>query len=157
MADNYAVRDANGTLLTIKSKATALLDANNNPVQLPQSVPSDPTGTPLSDANPAAVAVQSRQVTWIERSAGLNSQVASINTTSQQILAAITSRRGFMFQNLDTSNFVYLSFGSTAVAGPGSILVPPYSIYETPVHMLPTVAVYAITNSGTALFTCKEV
>lgn len=47
-ADNYTVKDGNGASLTIKSK-----DVGSG-VQAGQHVPSDPTGTPYSNANPFA-------------------------------------------------------------------------------------------------------
>jgi len=45
LADNYTVRDGTGASLVIKSK-----DVGSG-VQLPQSIPSDPTGAPYSSAN----------------------------------------------------------------------------------------------------------
>lgn len=53
MADNYQVRDANGALITIKSKEISA------GIHLPQSVSSDITGTPYSSTNPLPLKVPS--------------------------------------------------------------------------------------------------
>lgn len=155
MADNYLVRDGAGNPLTIKTKASTSLDANNNPIQIPQSIPSDLTGTPLGDSNPASVAVQPRQVTWIDRSAGNGTQVA-LTTSSVAIIPANTSRKGFWLQNLDRNNFMYLNFGAAAANGAGSIVLPPFELYVMPLHMLSTGAVYAMGDVAGQLYTAKE-
>ena len=152
MSDNYSAKDANGNIFTVKSKDTT---GNNGP-QVPQSVPSDATGNPFIDSNPLSVSTQPRQANYIDRSAGTSGNAVSIGTTSAQILPANPQRKFFTIQNLDQNNLIWINFGAAAVAGPTSIVVLPYGVYESPPHAMPTAAIYALSSAGTVLFTAKE-
>ncbi len=144
MADNYTVRDSTGAVLTIKSKDTGA------GVQVPQSVPTNADGTPISQAAPLDVRPGVTRVTFSDRSGTLTA------TTSTQIAAANAARIGFWVQNLSTTLDLWVNItGTSAVAGPGSILIPPMAVYEIPVTMLTTAAISVIGAIGQT-YTAKE-
>ena len=74
---------------------------------------------------------------------------AAVTNTSSQILAASSSRTYAAITN-DGANVVYLSFGSTAVAGSGIRLSTSSAPYEINSENLYPGAIYAITPTGTS-------
>jgi hypothetical protein len=138
MSNNYVVKDGNGNNVTFIS-----IDTTGTGVQAAQSVPTSPSGTPYSDLNPSSSAVQGRSVTLTDIS-------GTLSTTTKQIAAPNSNRRGFWIQNLDLNNNLYLKFGSTASASYGSILIPPLGIYESPIHMIPITGIYLFGVAGQA-------
>jgi hypothetical protein len=131
MANNYVVKDGNGASVTFVSYDTG------GGIEIAQSVPSNTAGTPFSDSVPQSVAVQARQTTWTDKSSTLS------GTSSQSIVASNVSRKGFWIQNQDSNNTLYINLiGGTAGAGVG-IMLPPYAVYEMPIHMISTTAITA--------------
>lgn len=68
-------------------------------------------------------------------------------TTAQELMPSNTGRGGFWVQNLSEDN-LWLSEIGTAAASQPSLLVPPGSLYETPVTgcTLSAISIYGATT-----------
>lgn len=149
-ADNYQVKDANGTNQTIRAKDTGTGYA-------PQFVPSDATGAPVTAAPgtsaPSAVGVQgvtngvAQNVETVQRSTSADrSGTLATAGTAQTLVPANTARRGLAIQNKNAPGSAYSQATSifmnclttAAVGSVSSLEIPAGALYETPSHHVGT-------------------
>lgn len=90
-------------------------------------------------------------VTWTNRSGTITT-----GGTSQQIAAALSSRRGFWFQNV-SDTVMYIQEGGSATAGQPSIMVAANGgYYESPAHGSTTGTLNVTCATTGKAFSCRE-
>ncbi|QIG72892.1 hypothetical protein EVB97_354 [Rhizobium phage RHph_Y65] len=149
MSNNYNVVDASGNMKTFRSIETGGIHVH-------QHVPSTPDGVPVSETNPLNVTIGENEL--IRTKANLTSWIdysRAINTTNPMVVDTNFNRSGLTFQNLSQQNVMAINFDSPATLGAGSIILPPYALYEMPSYMINPGKMYVYGTTGDQ-FTCKE-
>ena len=124
-------------------------------------VRNDGSATTFTSANGdySPIAVDNKGRVLINQAPGSGTDRSiTATTTAQTLMAANTSRSGFMIKN-DTAIVVWINFGGTAVAaaGSGNIAIAANGGYfECPAAWTPTEAISIIAASTTAAITARE-
>lgn len=111
------------------------------PVSATNPLPIVQTGTPALPANAAAPTDRSGTI--------------AAGGTSQQVAAALSTRKWLVVQNLSAED-LYLNFGTAAVQTQPSIRLAPGGSYENPPHFCPSGTINIIGATTGSVFTAKE-
>lgn len=76
--------------------------------------------------------------------------------TSQTLMAANASRRGFSIQNLSTTDLYWNDLGTTAAATQPSYRLPAGAIYESPAHQCSVAAINIFGATTGQVFVARE-
>lgn len=79
----------------------------------------------------------------------------AVGGTAQQLMAANAVRKGFSFHNL-SANDLWISDVGTAAASQPSMRIPAGSIYESPVHGVPSTAISVFGATTAQAFAARE-
>lgn len=77
-------------------------------------------------------------------------------STSTQVCAANTSRKYFVIQNLSTSDYLYVNFGSAASTGTDSVRLNPGGSYSMEGGFVSTEAVNVLATVASVNYFAKE-